>query len=140
MDINDEKLDGYIANMKAPDLSAPEILSNYEKAVKRIDILKSRYNKINDLKTKSKKKQSTSSESESEETNIEGLVKELDEIKTKLETENTDLGAILSLYADYKRIIGLMGSKYDELQNQFHVVDGNRSDIMINKIDLDQLL
>jgi hypothetical protein len=139
MEINDEKLDAYIANVKNSDL-ATDILSNYEKAIKRIDVLKARYNKINDLKKPKKKHSSSSSGSESEDTNIGDLVKELDEIKEKLDTETTDLGVVLALYTDYKRVISLLELQYSELQNQFNIIDASKSDITISKIDLDQLL
>ena len=149
MDIVDDKLDTYITNIKDSELSESDILLNYKKATKRISILKTKYNKINELnkpkpKSKSKKKTESDSDSESDSESddmpIEELVAKLDRIKSDLESESSDLSSILNLYVEYHKLISSLESKHTELQNQFYKIDTNKSDIIINKIDLDHIL
>lgn len=144
MNISDEKLDSYISNIKNSELGDTEILLNYKKATKRINILKTKYNKISDSnKSKTIPKKKTNSDSDASDEDdipIEDLVADLDRIKTELESESVDLSSILNLYLEYHRLIEILQLKYAELQNSFHKIDTNKSDIVINKINLDHVL
>lgn len=140
MNITDEKLDTYISNIKNSELPNTEILLNYKKATKRINVLKTKYNKINELNKPKSKKKSIDSDSEDDDIPIEDLVADLNRIKTELESESIDIGSVLTLYAEYHKLITVLQLRYDELQNSFHKIDTNKSDIVINKINLDNIL
>lgn len=140
MNITDEKLDTYISNIKNSELPNTEILLNYKKATKRINVLKTKYNKVNELNKPKSKKKSMDSDSEDDDIPIEDLVVNLDRIKTKLESESIDIGSVLTLYTEYHKLIALLQLRYDELQNSFHKIDTTKSDIVINKINLDNIL
>ena len=136
MNITDEKLDTYISNIKNPDSTETEILLNYKKATKRIDGLKSKYNKISD---KSKSKSDSDSNSNSDDMPLTELIAELDRIKSDLES-NSDLTSILNLYIEYRKLIDILSSKHTELQNQFYKIDGSKADISISKINLEYFM
>ncbi len=133
MEITDEKLDRYLANIKNESDSSV-VLSNYEKATNRLNILKKRHNKINETVRSLGK----NLDSESDDMSTDDIMGRLDQIKTELEDSN--LSNIINLYTEYHKLITLLESKHDELQNQFYEVDKNKSDIVINKIDLDKFL
>ena len=133
MNFTDKKLDAYISTIKDPETSSADILSNYKKATHRINILKTKYNEISATTT-------TQSSSEENNKSLEELITDLNQIKTQLEAENTDINTILQLYSVYKKLIEEIKTKHTELQNKFYRVDSNKANIVISKINIDELL
>lgn len=134
MEFTDSKLDEYITKIKDPATSNADVLVNYKKASKRIDILKTKYNKLT-------VKEESETETDSEEANlealsIEDLLIELAKIRVELETENTDISNLIKLYSKYNSLIKIIKIKSTDLQNKFYKVDSNKKDITVSKVDL----
>jgi hypothetical protein len=138
MEFTDSKLDGYIAKIKNPETSNSDVLITYKKATKRIEILKTKYNKINSSKKKSS--DSESDEGDVAKLSIEELLSELSRIRTALESENTDINDLIKLYAKYNSLVGALKTENTDLQNKFYKVDSNKKDIVVSKVDLETLI
>lgn len=130
--MNDEKLDLYISNMKDTKLSDDDILSNYKKAIKRIEVLKTKYNEINKPKKKSKNKTN-------DDVPISELVDRLNKIKEELDSVN-EIDEMVDLYTEYNDLIKKLETQYDELKNEYKKVSTNSSgNIVLKKIELENI-
>ena len=144
MEFTDTKLDTYISKLKDPETSGSDFLLTYKKATKRIDMLKTKYNRIVSVKKKGSESDSdTESESEPNDfanMSVEELLTALAAIRTDLEAETTDINELIKLYAKYNSAANILKTKHTELQNKFYKVDANKKDITVTKVDLDSIL
>lgn len=130
MEIKDSKLEKYIANMKKNiGTDSKKAVTNYESALTRLNLLKTRYNNLTELESES--------DSEQEET-IEDLMQCLNELKETL--EQTDLKKLIQSVSVYKKKVAKLESMCGSIQNKFYEVEENNESITIKKINLDKLL
>lgn len=156
MDFSDKKLDSYISNIKNTESSSDDILSNYKKATRRLDVLKKEYNKLaklygnkdtgsnsdtdadtndSDDDTESDARREIEKESSKiNKMNIEELIAALEKIKLELETNLDDIDKLIITLRKYNLLSSALKKNFSNLENKIYKVESNRKEITLVEI------
>lgn len=135
----DKKLELYLSKLNESK-STNDKITNYKKAMTRINELKIKYNNLNESLKKNKKVNSKNKKNSNDKINIDNILNELDNIDKKMNDTQCDMTEIIDNYLQYRLLLDNLEIEAENLKNEIAQVSLIGKKIKITKIEQEDIL
>ncbi|ANB50936.1 hypothetical protein [Powai lake megavirus] len=109
-------------------------LTNYKKAIERLDEIKQEYNDLSKSLKSNKKSKSKSNLS------IEKIISRLEEINAKFDDDNNDMLELINSYVECRTLVNNLEFETDHIKNEIYKIDQSKKKIIVEKMSIDEIL
>lgn len=134
----DKKLELYLSKLNE-STNVNDKMSNYKKAMFRINELKIKYNNLNESLKKNKQINIKNKKISNDKININNLIDELEDIDKKMNNSN-DIADVIDNYLQCKLLLDNLESEAEKFKNEITQVSQNGKKIKITRIDPENIL